>query len=81
MSSFLERTRARLPRRRVLAGLGLLLVAATAVWARAGWGSAADVLTPVKVTREDLVLSVDVDGELAAVRSTDIGAPPVTEVE
>ena len=81
MSSFLERTRARLSRRRILVLLGLLLVAAAAVWARAGWRSAADVLTPVKAAREDLVLTVDVDGELAAVRSTDIGAPPVTEVE
>jgi multidrug efflux pump subunit AcrA (membrane-fusion protein) len=81
MSSFLERARTRLPRRRILVLLGLLLVAAAAVWARVGWRSAADVLTPVKVVREDLVLTVDVDGELAAVRSTDIGAPPVTEVE
>jgi len=34
MSSFLERTRARLSRRRILVLLGLLLVAAAAVWAR-----------------------------------------------
>jgi len=81
MSSFLERARARVPRRRILVVLGVLVVAVAAGAARAGWRSAADVLTPVKVVREDLVLTVDVDGELAAVRSTDIGAPPVTEVE
>ena len=31
--------------------------------------------------RADLVLSVDVEGELAAVRSTEIGVPPVAEVD
>ena len=76
MSSFLERARARFPRRRVFLALGLLVVTVGTLSARGGWGSATDVLTPVKVTREDLVLTVDVDGELAAVRSTDIGAPP-----
>ena len=81
MSSFLERARARIPRRRILVALGLLVVAVAAVSVRGGWRRAAEVLTPVKVAREDLVLTVDVDGELAAVRSTDIGAPPVTEVE
>ena len=81
MSSFLERARARAPRRRILVSLALLVVAVAALSARGGWSSAADVLTPVKVAREDLVLTVDVDGELASVRSTDIGAPPVTEVE
>ncbi len=33
------------------------------------------------VTRGDLVLTVDVEGELEAVRSRDIGCPPVPEVE
>jgi HlyD family secretion protein len=36
---------------------------------------------PVSVTRGDLVLAVEVEGELAAVRSVGIGVPPVTEVE
>ena len=36
---------------------------------------------PVEVKRADLVLSVDVEGELAAVRSTEIGVPPVAEVD
>jgi HlyD family secretion protein len=36
---------------------------------------------PVPVTRGDLVLTVEVEGELAAVRSVEIGVPPVTEVE
>jgi HlyD family secretion protein len=81
MSPSLERWRTRLPRRRTaaLAGAGVLALAAVpllgALRAREG------VLDPVTVKREDLVLTVDVEGELAAVRSTDIGAPPVTEVE
>ena len=36
---------------------------------------------PVEVKRADLVLSVDVEGELAAVRSKEIGVPPVAEVD
>ncbi len=40
-----------------------------------------DVGSPVEVKRADLVLSVDVEGELAAVRSTEIGVPPVAEVD
>jgi HlyD family secretion protein len=39
------------------------------------------VSNPVPVKKEDLVQSVEVEGELAAIRSTEIGAPPVTEVE
>jgi len=41
----------------------------------------ADVGAPVEVRRADLVLSVDVEGELAAVRSKEIGVPPVAEVD
>ncbi len=36
---------------------------------------------PVEVKKADLVLSVDIEGELAAVRSTEIGVPPVSEVD
>jgi HlyD family secretion protein len=36
---------------------------------------------PVPVKRADLVLTVEVEGELAAVRSTEIGVPPVAEVD
>jgi HlyD family secretion protein len=43
--------------------------------------SRADVGVPVAVTRADLVLTVDVEGELEAVRTRDIGCPPVPEVE
>jgi HlyD family secretion protein len=35
----------------------------------------------VTVSRGDLVLSVEVEGELAAVRSVELGVPPVAEVE
>jgi HlyD family secretion protein len=81
MSSFTERWRARLFRRRTAALAGIALLALVAVSALAGLRGPADVLNPVAVKREDLVLSVEVEGELAAVRSTDIGAPPVAEVE
>jgi HlyD family secretion protein len=40
-----------------------------------------DLGSPVAATRGDLVLTVEVDGELKAIRSTEIGVPPVTEVE
>ncbi len=40
-----------------------------------------DVGAPVEVKKTDLVLTVEVEGELAAVRSTEIGAPPVSEVD
>jgi HlyD family secretion protein len=43
--------------------------------------SGPDPGTPVRVTRGDLVQTVEVEGELAAVRSVEIGVPPVTEVE
>ena len=40
-----------------------------------------DVGAPVEVKKADLVLSVELEGELAAVRSTEIGVPPVSEVD
>jgi len=43
--------------------------------------SRADPGAPVAVTRGDLVLTVEVEGELAAVRSVELGVPPVAEVE
>jgi len=54
--------------------LSLLLLAAL-------WPSDAETGAPVTVTRGDLVLTVDVEGELEAVRSREIGCPPVPEVE
>ena len=68
----------RLPRRvwlaLAVAGGALLLLAL-----RSGGAPAAG--QPIAVKRADLVLSVDVEGELAAVRSTEIGVPPVAEVD
>lgn len=79
MSSFSERVSKHLKHRRTAAVLGTVPLAVVAlVWIR---GGVADVANPVPVKREDLVQSVEVEGELAAVRSTEIGAPPVTEVE
>ena len=40
-----------------------------------------EVGAPVEVKRADLVLTVEVEGELAAVRSKEIGVPPVAEVD
>jgi HlyD family secretion protein len=80
MSSFLERARRHLPPRRAAAVLAASLAVAS-VAALPALRPGPDVLNPVVVEREDLVLGVDVEGELAAVRSIDIGAPPVTEVE
>jgi len=54
--------------------LSLLLLAAL-------WPSRPDVGDPVAVTRGDLVLTVDVEGELEAVRSRELGCPAVPEVE
>ena len=45
------------------------------------WPSTVETGAPVTVTRGDLVLTVDVDGELEAVRSREIGCPPIPEVE
>jgi len=44
-------------------------------------GPGADVTNPISVKREDLVQSVEVEGELSAVRSTEIGVPPVGWVQ
>ncbi len=79
MSSFTERW-ARLSRRRAAAVMAAT-VAVVSVSALPVLRDGADVLNPVVAKREDLVLSVEIEGELAAVRSIDIGAPPVTEVE
>jgi HlyD family secretion protein len=81
MSSFTERWRTRLLRRRTATVLGVSLLSVVALSALTALRSPGGVRSPVAVKREDLVLSVEIDGELAAVRSTDIGAPPVTEVE
>jgi HlyD family secretion protein len=45
------------------------------------FGGHASASSPLLVQRQDLVSTVTIDGELAAVRSTEIGAPPVAEVE
>jgi HlyD family secretion protein len=58
----------------VMVLLSLLLLAAL-------WPSRGDPGEPVPVTRGDLVLTVDVDGELEAVRSRELGCPAVPEVE
>jgi len=67
----------RLPRRFWLAAT----VVAAALLLLALVPNRPDVGAPVEVKRADLVLSVDVEGELAAVRSKEIGVPPVAEVD
>lgn len=67
----------RLPRRVWLA----LAVLAGALLLLALRPDAGPEAAPVVVKRADLVMSVDVEGELAAVRSTEIGVPPIAEVD
>jgi HlyD family secretion protein len=61
---------------RVLAAVGL-----SALLLLALRPSRSDPGAPVAVSRADLVLTVEVEGELAAVRSVELGVPPVAEVE
>jgi hypothetical protein len=70
--------RLRRVRRRVWLVLVLLVAALLFLSLRP---SGPNVGAPIEVRRTDLVLTVDVEGELAAVRSTEIGVPPVAEVE
>jgi len=44
-------------------------------------GSEGDVAHPIPVKRQDLVQTVELEGELQAVRSTEIGVPPVRDAE
>ncbi|HSD27509.1 MAG TPA: HlyD family efflux transporter periplasmic adaptor subunit [Vicinamibacteria bacterium] len=60
--------------------LVLALVAAALVFLSLR-GSRPEVGAPVEAKRADLVLTVEVEGELAAVRSKEIGVPPVAEVD
>jgi HlyD family secretion protein len=71
--------RNRLPQgRRAWIAAGVLLAALLLFLRR---GPDGDVPNPVQVKREDLVQSVEVEGELAAVRSTEIGVPGVGWVQ
>jgi hypothetical protein len=59
----------------------VIAVAAAALLFLSLRSSRPDVGAPVVVNRTDFVLTVEVEGELAAVRSTEIGVPPVSEVD
>ena len=72
------RVRLRRVRRRVW--LVLVLVVAVLLFLSL-LPSGPNVGAPIEVKKADLVLTVDVEGELAAVRSTEIGVPPVAEVD
>ncbi len=63
-------------RRARLGAVGVLLVAALAL----GFGRPEGPETAT-VRRDDLVMRVDVEGELGAVRSTQIGPPPVSDAD
>lgn len=68
----------RLTRRmRLLAASGGALLVLAFAWLALGHqdGPASD---PIRVRREDLVLTVEIEGELAAVRSIDLGPPPMS---
>ena len=79
MSRFsdLARRLRRLPRRLwLLAAVALAALSFVALRPRDPEAGA-----PIEVKRTDLVLSVDVEGELAAVRQQEIGVPPIAEVD
>lgn len=76
-SELLRRVR-RLPPR-AWAGLALAVAALALLALRST--TRAEVGTPLPVKRGDLVLGVEIEGELIAVRSTNIGVPAVSETE
>ncbi|HKN46495.1 MAG TPA: HlyD family efflux transporter periplasmic adaptor subunit [Candidatus Polarisedimenticolia bacterium] len=67
-----------LRRRSVLAGGAVVLALLAVAGLR---GSGPEVSRPVTVKRQDLVQTVEMEGELQAVRSTEIGVPPVQNAE
>lgn len=83
MSGFAEGAIARTLRARLAGprGRGLLALALVGLaglgWAATRRGPAADT---VRVSREDLPLGVEVEGELTAVRSIDVGPPVVRDM-
>jgi hypothetical protein len=89
VSRFLEASRSagrglaravrRSPRR--TAALAAVVVAAFVLPPLVSGRTGNQVTTPLPVKRGDLVMTADVEGDLAAVRSTEIGVPPVAEVE
>ena len=89
MSRFADRVRgagagvaARVRRRpRRVAALLALVLAVVCVPPFLSGRARARVATPLPVKKADLVLTVEVEGELVAVRSTEIGVPPVAEVD
>ena len=77
MFSFRERWRQRPFRRRA----AVAATAAALLTIAALGGSGTDVPNPITVRRQDLVQTVEIEGELEAVRSTEIGVPPVQDAE
>jgi Barrel-sandwich domain of CusB or HlyD membrane-fusion len=67
------------PRKRWAMVLAVPVVAVGSWLPIAAHGSASS--TPLVVQRQDLVETVEVEGDLAAVHSTEVGPPPVSEVE
>jgi len=67
-----------LRRRSALAGGAIVLALLVLAGLR---GSDPEVSRPVTVKRQDLVQTVEMEGELQAVHSTEIGVPPVQDAE
>jgi hypothetical protein len=72
------RGRLRRVRRRVWLVVALVAAALLFLSLR---GTRPEAGAPVEVKKADLVLTVEVEGELAAVRSKEIGVPPISEVD
>jgi HlyD family secretion protein len=73
--------RERWPPRSFRRGAAVAATAAALLTIAALGGSGTDVPNPITVRRQDLVQTVEIEGELEAVRSTEIGVPPVQDAE
>lgn len=71
-----------LTRRRTLVGaaLAVVVVLAVAGTGLVGTGGGGKDAAPVRVRRDDLVVTVEVAGELAAIHAAELGAPPVRDM-
>ena len=72
--------RALLTRKRALVATAVAVVAVLLIAGTGLVGGGGKDIPPVLVKRDDLVVSVEVTGELAAVHAAELGAPPVRDM-